>query len=65
MIHQQATKLKPAVESNEVESWAIDSTWLRDMQRSHASGNLSGQYAPTLDGLYTSSDTPDRLDPAL
>lgn len=65
MIHQQATKLKAAVDSNAVEPWAIYSMWLRDTQRPHASGNLAGQYAPTLDSLYTSSDTPDSMDPAL
>lgn len=64
-IHQQSTRLNAAVYSNEVKPWSIYSMWLRETQFTHASGNLAGQYAPTLDSLHMSSGAPDPMDPDL
>lgn len=64
-IHQQSTRLNAAVDSNVVKPWAIYSTWLAETQFSHASGNLAGQYAPTLDNIRISGGTPDPMDPDL
>lgn len=63
--HQQSTRLNSAVDSNEVKPWSIYSMWLGETQFSHASGNLAGKYAPTLDNLYMSSGAPDPMDPDL
>lgn len=64
-IHQQATRLNSAVDSGEVKPWSIYSMWLGETQFSHASGNLAGKYAPTLDDLHMSSGAPDPMDPDL
>ncbi|WP_146082211.1 MULTISPECIES: hypothetical protein [unclassified Rathayibacter] len=61
-IHQQSTRLNAAVDSNEVKPWSIYSMWLAETQFSHASGNLAGQYAPTVEGLHMSSGAPDPMD---
>ncbi|WP_193596380.1 hypothetical protein [Microbacterium sp. YJN-G] len=64
-IHQQSTRLNAAVDSNEVKPWSIYSMWLGETQFSHASGNLAGKYAPTLDNLHMSSGVPEPMDPDL
>lgn len=64
-IHQQATKLNAAVNSGEVKPWSIYSMWLGETQFAHASGNLAGKYAPTLDDVHMSSGVPDPMDPDL
>ncbi|MDN5715678.1 MAG: hypothetical protein L0G89_00430 [Janibacter sp.] len=61
-IHQQSTRLNAAVDSSEVKPWSIYSMWLGETQFSHASGNLAGQYAPTLDDFHMSSGAPDPMD---
>lgn len=37
--------------------------WLGETPFAHASGNLSGKYAPTLNDLHMSSGAPDPMDP--
>lgn len=64
-IHQQSTRLNVAVDSSEVKPWSIYSMWLGETQFSHASGNLAGKYAPTLDDLHMSIGAPDPMDPDL
>lgn len=64
-IHQQSTRLNAAVDANEVKPWSIYSMWLGETQFSHASGNLAGKYAPTLDNLHMSNGAPDPMDPDL
>lgn len=64
-IHQQSTRLNAAVDSSEVTPWSIYSMWLGETQFSHASGNLAGKYAPTLDNFHMSSGVPEPMDPDL
>ena len=64
-IHQQVTRLNAAVNSSEVKPWSIYSMWLGETQFAHASGNLAGKYAPTLDDHHMSSGVPDPMDPDL
>lgn len=64
-IHQQATKLRAAADSSEVQPWSIYSMWMAETQFAHASGNLAGKYAPTRDDLHMSSGAPDPMDPDL
>lgn len=64
-IHQQATKLRAAADSSEVQPWSIYSMWMAETQLAHASGNLAGKYAPTHDDLHMASGTPDPMDPDL
>lgn len=58
-IHQQSTRLNAAVDSSEVTPWSTYSMWLGETQFSHASGNLAGKHAPTLDNLHMSSGVPE------
>lgn len=64
-IHQQATKLRAAADSSEVQPWSIYSMWMAETQFAHASGNLAGKYALTHDDLHMSSGAPDPMDPDL
>lgn len=64
-IHQQATTLRAAADSSEVQPWSLYSMWMAETQFSHASGSLAGKYAPTHDDLHMSSGTPDPVDPDL
>lgn len=64
-IHQQATKLRAAADSSEVQPWSIYSMWMAETQFAHASGNHTGKYAPTHNDLHMSSGAPDPMDPDL
>lgn len=64
-IHQQATKLRSAVDASTVKPWSVYSMWLSETQYSHASANLAGRYAPTFDDSHLSRGTPDPTDPNL
>lgn len=64
-IHQQATKLRAAVDASGVKPGTIYSMWLEETQSAHASGSLAGKYAPTRDDLHMASGVPDPMDPDL
>jgi len=64
-IHQQATRLRAAVDASEVKPWSTYSMWLEETKFAHASGTLAGSYAPTHDDRHMSSGTPDPMDPDL
>lgn len=64
-LHQQATRLHPAVEASEVNPGIIYSMWLEETESTHASGALAGQYAPTHDDLHMASGSPSPMDPDL
>ncbi|WP_157118120.1 hypothetical protein [Microbacterium paludicola] len=64
-IHQQATKLRAAVEASGVKPGTIYSMWLEETKFAHASGGLAGKYAPTHDDIHMSNGTPSPMDPDL
>lgn len=64
-IHQQATRLRAAVEASAVKPGTIYSMWLEETKFAHASGSLAGQHAPTHDDLHMSSGIPLPMDPDL
>lgn len=64
-LHQQATRLNAAIGSSDVKPWSLYSMWLGETAFAHASANLAGKYAPTLDDRHMSSGAPDPMDPDL
>jgi hypothetical protein len=64
-IHQQATRLRAAADSSDIQPWSVYSMWMGETQFAHASGALAGKYAPTRDNLHLSHGTPDPMDPDL
>ena len=64
-IHQQATRLRAAVEASGVRPGTVYAMWLEETKFAHASGGLAGQYAPTHDDLHMADGTPSPIDPDL
>lgn len=64
-IHQQATRLKSAVDASEVKPWSTFAMWLEETQFAHASGNLAGSYAPMHDEGHMIAGKPDPMDESL
>lgn len=64
-LHQQATRLRAAADSSEVQPWSIYSMWMAETQFAHASGTLAGRYTPTHDDIHLANGLPDPMDPDL